>query len=191
SEGRGAPPQSSLMRTKSIRTKGGGGGQQKQQQQQQQPLPEVRASKVLVKSKDAGRSRRARRTWVLPVLRVLALAASMLCLTPTGGMVTGMSKMDAWDGGPESGPQHEDRWSHGEHRQEYVVFVGVPEESAVLPLKALAQEMMARGYRASLALPHGFQAWVEDIPGLSFLSLRPATTTMATSNATETSAHGM
>lgn len=44
-------------------------------------------------------------------------------------------------------------------RQEYVVFVGVPEESAVLPLKALAQEMMARGYRASLALPQGFQAW--------------------------------
>ncbi|CAM9962714.1 unnamed protein product, partial [Hapterophycus canaliculatus] len=43
--------------------------------------------------------------------------------------------------------------------QEYVVFVGVPEESAVLPLKALAQEMMARGYRASLALPYGLQAW--------------------------------
>ena len=39
------------------------------------------------------------------------------------------------------------------------MFVGVPEESAVLPLKALAQEMLARGYRASLALPHGFHAW--------------------------------
>lgn len=76
-------------------------------------LPEVRASKVLVKSKDAGRSRRARRTWVLPVLRVLALAASMLCLTPTGGMVTGMSKMDSRGGGSESEQQHEDRWSHG------------------------------------------------------------------------------
>lgn len=44
-------------------------------------------------------------------------------------------------------------------RQEHVVFVGVPEENAVLPLKALAQEMIGRGYRASLALPHGFQAW--------------------------------
>lgn len=46
-----------------------------------------------------------------------------------------------------------------QQRQEYVVFVGVPEESAVLPLKAMAQEMLARGYRASLALPHGFHAW--------------------------------
>lgn len=96
------------MRTKSTRKDVGGGGQQ------QQPLPEVRASKVLVKSKDAGcRSRRARRTWVLPVLRMLALAASMLCLTPTGGMVTGMSKMDAWGGGSENELQREDRWSHG------------------------------------------------------------------------------
>ncbi|CAN0466519.1 unnamed protein product, partial [Laminaria digitata] len=44
-------------------------------------------------------------------------------------------------------------------QREHVVFVGVPEESAILPLKALAQEMIARGYRASLALPHGFQSW--------------------------------
>lgn len=49
-------------------------------------------------------------------------------------------------------------WCRGQ-RQEHVVFVGVPEESAVLPLKALAQEMIARGYRASLALPHGFKSW--------------------------------
>ncbi|CAN0203372.1 unnamed protein product, partial [Ectocarpus fasciculatus] len=73
-------------------------------------------------------------------------------------------------------------------RQEHVVFVGVPEENAVLPLKALAQEMIGRGYRASLALPHGFQAWVEDIPGLSFLSLKP-TGGPPNSNAT-THSHG-
>ena len=47
----------------------------------------------------------------------------------------------------------------GTPRKEHVVFVGVPEETAVLPLKALALEMMARGYRASLALPQGFQSW--------------------------------
>lgn len=53
---------------------------------------------------------------MLPILRVLTLAALMLCLTPTGGMVNGMPKMDAWSGGSESDQrqqqQHEDR-SHG------------------------------------------------------------------------------
>lgn len=95
------------MRTK-IGHKDGGGKQQRREN-----LPEVRAGLVLVKSKDAGRTRRPRRTWVLPVLRVLALAASMLCLTPTGGMVTGMSKMDAWSAGSEPEQQHEDRRSTG------------------------------------------------------------------------------
>lgn len=47
----------------------------------------------------------------------------------------------------------------GAQRKGHVVFVGVPEESGVLPLKALAQEMISRGYRASLALPQGFQSW--------------------------------
>lgn len=49
---------------------------------------------------------------MLPVLRMLVLAASMLCLTPTGGMVAGMSKMDAWGAGSASEQQqqqHEDR----------------------------------------------------------------------------------
>lgn len=97
------------MRTKVSHTEGGSS------RQRRELLPEVQAGLVLVKSKDAGRSRRARRTWVLPILRVLALAASMRCLTPTGGMVTGMSKMDAWSGGSESEQQqHEDRRSsHG------------------------------------------------------------------------------
>lgn len=102
------------MRAKKSHREVGGG------RQQQEPLPEVHAGLVLVRSKDAGRTRSAarRRTWLLPVLRVLALAASMLCLTPTGGMVTGMSKVDAWSGGSESEQQqqqhqqHEDR-SHG------------------------------------------------------------------------------
>ncbi|CAM9414818.1 unnamed protein product, partial [Ectocarpus sp. 13 AM-2016] len=172
------------MRTKIAHKDGGG------KQQRREALPEVRAGLVLVKSKDVGRSRRPRRTWVLPVLRVLALAASMLCLTPTGGMVTGMSKMDAWSAGSEHEQQHEDRRPTGVwgQRQEHVVFVGVPEESAVLPLKALAQEMIGRGYRATLALPHGFQAWAEDIPGLSFLSLKP-TGGASNSNAT-THSHG-
>ncbi|CAM9187629.1 unnamed protein product [Ectocarpus sp. 12 AP-2014] len=172
------------MRTKIAHKDGGG------KQQRREALPEVRAGLVLVKSKDVGRSRRPHRTWVLPVLRVLALAASMLCLTPTGGMVTGMSKMDAWSADSEPEQQHEDRRPTGVwgQRQEHVVFVGVPEESAVLPLKALAQEMIGRGYRASLALPHGFQAWVEDIPGLSFLSLKP-TGGAPNSNAT-THSHG-
>lgn len=91
------------MGTKIAHKDGGG------KQQRREALPEVRAGLVLVKSKDVGRSRRPRRTWVLPVLRVLALAASMLCLTPTGGMVTGMSKMDAWSAGSEPEQQHEDR----------------------------------------------------------------------------------
>lgn len=47
----------------------------------------------------------------------------------------------------------------GTQRHEHIVFVGVSEEIGVLPLKALAQEMISRGYRASLALPQGFQSW--------------------------------
>lgn len=91
-------------------------------------LPEVRAGLVLVRPKinsnygclddevdgagcrSSARcwSRRARlRTWVLPLMRVVALAASMLCLTPTRGMGTGLGMMDMW------GEQLEDRRFHG------------------------------------------------------------------------------
>lgn len=68
------------------------------------------------------------------------------------------------DGGPQrfcvdfSDPMSCETIGSGQ-RQEHVVFVGVPEESAVLPLKALAQEMIQRGYRATLALPASFEAW--------------------------------
>lgn len=77
-------------------------------------LPEVRAGLVLVKPKgwqhNASRSRV--RTWVLPLMRLIALAACMLCFTPTRGMGTGISSMDAWIGGSEEASQ-EDRRSHG------------------------------------------------------------------------------
>lgn len=96
-----------FMRSKDTRREGGDA------RQRRESLPEVRAGLVLVRSKDAGRTRRGRRTWVLPVLRMLALAASMLCLTPTGGMVTGLSKMDAWSGGSESEQQQQEDRSHG------------------------------------------------------------------------------
>lgn len=80
---------------------------------QENILPEVRAGLVLVKPqgcRNAGRSRG--RTWLLPLMRLIVLAASMLCLTPTRGMGTGMSIMDAWGGGSES-EGHEDRRPHG------------------------------------------------------------------------------
>lgn len=83
----------------------------------QGPPPEVRAGFVLVRPKGshhAGCSpwvTRRGRTWVLPLMRVVALAASMLCLTPTRGMGTGMSMMDAWGASSES-DVYEDRRSH-------------------------------------------------------------------------------
>lgn len=102
-------------------------------------LTEVRAGLVLVQPKinskygccldgdddqDAGgghdsrgtsfRSRRARlRTWVLPLMRVLVLAASMLCLTPTRGMGSSLAMMDMWGAAGEQ-KHGEDRWApHG------------------------------------------------------------------------------
>lgn len=77
-------------------------------------LPEVRAGLVLVKPKgwQHNTSRSRVRTWVLPLMRLIALAACMLCLTPTRGMGTGISSMDAWIGGSEEASK-EDRRSHG------------------------------------------------------------------------------
>lgn len=84
-------------------------------------LPEVRAGLVLVKPKNgssydeaSGGTRRwaRRRTWVLPVMRAMALALSMLCLAPSKSMGTSLGMMDRWMGGPES-DQHEYRTSHG------------------------------------------------------------------------------
>lgn len=80
--------------------------------------PEVRAGLVLVKPKGNHNAVRSRwvttrgRTWVLPLMRVVALTVSMLCLTPPGGMGTGLSNLDAWRGGPDSEP-HQDHRSHG------------------------------------------------------------------------------
>lgn len=83
-------------------------------------LPEVRAGLVLVKPKSSNDARRSREgvnrrggTWVLPLMRVVVLAALMLFLTPTRGMgVPGMSMMDAWKARPESDPYDEQR-THG------------------------------------------------------------------------------
>lgn len=88
------------------------------QSQGEKDLPEVRAGLVLVRPKSnsylddvdadaAGDrssacrwSRRGRlRTWLLPLMRVFALAASTLCLTPTRGMGTSLTMMDVWGGG--------------------------------------------------------------------------------------------
>lgn len=44
---------------------------------------------------------------MLPLMRFVALAASMLCLTPTRGMGTSLGMMDMW------GEQLEDRPFHG------------------------------------------------------------------------------
>lgn len=79
-------------------------------------LTEVHAGLVLVEPKGHHNARRSRwitsrrgRTWLLPVMRVVALAVSMLCLSPTGGMGTGMSMKDAWSGGsnPDAHQYHQ------------------------------------------------------------------------------------
>lgn len=58
---------------------------------------------------------------MLPVMRVVALAASMLCLTPTRGMGTGLSKLDGWSGGSESQPNKDHR-----HDGQVSLFSSVP-----------------------------------------------------------------
>lgn len=85
-------------------------------------LPEVRAGLVLVKPKNASRydeggggTRRwacRGKTWVLPLMRAIALAMFMLCLTPTRSMGVTLAMMDGWVGGPET-DQHEYRRPHG------------------------------------------------------------------------------
>lgn len=81
-------------------------------------LPEVRAGLVFVKPQGScgndagGRWTRRGKTWLLPLMRVVALAASMLCITPTGGMGTGMAKIDAWGGGGSDSESHEDSRPH-------------------------------------------------------------------------------
>ncbi|CAN0309968.1 unnamed protein product, partial [Discosporangium mesarthrocarpum] len=132
------------------------------------------------------------RVWMLSLLRLVALgfSASMLFLAPMKGMgmgVLGVEIRDAWNSDAEttggsraSSTPSAPFWSperpfpRGLEQREHVLFVGVGEEAAVEPLKAVAEEMMGRGYRASLALPAGLQQWVSDIPGLSYLPLNPA-----------------
>ena len=82
--------------------------------------PEVRAGLVLVKPKGNHNGARSRwvttrgRTWVLPLMRVVALAVSMLCLSPTGGMGTGLSNnLDAWRGAGLESEVHQDYRSQG------------------------------------------------------------------------------
>ncbi|ETV87436.1 hypothetical protein, variant 3 [Aphanomyces astaci] len=53
----------------------------------------------------------------------------------------------------------------------YVSMVSIPIMERVLPLKHLAEELLHRGYRVSIAMPEICRSWVSDVPGLEFISL--------------------
>ncbi|ETW09972.1 hypothetical protein H310_00388 [Aphanomyces invadans] len=53
----------------------------------------------------------------------------------------------------------------------YVSMVSIPVMERVLPLKHLAEELLQRGYRVSVAMPEICRSWVSDVPGLEFISL--------------------
>ncbi|CAM9811696.1 unnamed protein product, partial [Choristocarpus tenellus] len=159
------------------------------------PFRELRAGLVMVSGTSSSRLPlggvlvRRGRAWLLPLLRLMALAIAgyMICLSPTKGMGMGVEVREAWSAGTRTG---DNSWAPGtasdpsrspertvpkdhEQRQRYVLFVGVADEGAVEPLKAMAQEMILRGYRVRLALPAGLHRWVEDIPNLGFLPMTP------------------
>ena len=56
----------------------------------------------------------------------------------------------------------------------YISFVSLPLLGHVNPLKAIAEEMIHRGYRASLALPSTESEWTDEVQGLEFISTGPA-----------------
>jgi UDP:flavonoid glycosyltransferase YjiC (YdhE family) len=58
-------------------------------------------------------------------------------------------------------------------RDFYISFVSVPLLGHVNPLKAVAKEMVSRGYRSSLALPEIGREWIEEVQGLEFISTGP------------------
>lgn len=53
----------------------------------------------------------------------------------------------------------------------YIVLVSIPVLDKVLPLKNLAEALLARGVHVSFALPENCRQWVSDLKGLDFISL--------------------
>jgi UDP:flavonoid glycosyltransferase YjiC (YdhE family) len=55
----------------------------------------------------------------------------------------------------------------------YIAFVSVPMLDHVDPLKAIAEELLTRGYRTSIAFPETEGEWLEEVKGLEYISTGP------------------
>ncbi|KAG7396592.1 hypothetical protein PHYBOEH_002012 [Phytophthora boehmeriae] len=90
----------------------------------------------------------------------LLLTLGFLCCLSKLGSATAASTTDIGD--KSDGPSQ---------RELYIVLVSIPVLDKMLPLKHLAEELLARGCRVGFALPENYRQWVSDLDGLEFISL--------------------